>query len=328
MKERRRWLVVAGLFISLTLLPVLGWAYDELEVSITASATSGAPGLEVDFEASASGGYLDSYSYEWSGDVSGDDYDTSEVFEDEGMYEATVTVTCGDQTATETVEVEICTPLSITSISASPTWDRVPTQVTFEVSVSGGTGSYDYEWDGIVSGSSSTETETFNEGDDGTYTAWVTVTSGSQTVVSSEVEVTIEVSAADFIDDSLDIMPEEGDDACDAIVDAETTIEFGELEHHAQYDPATNTITINEAYLTASEEFLATLIAHEGTHVLYRNEPYCSHEEYLAFKATADVAIALGVDSDAIDVIYDEYGNLRDEEDAVYILINDYGYEF
>jgi len=63
--------------------------------------------------------------------------------------------------------------------------------------------------------------------------------------------------------------------------------------------------------------------------VEYGDESYTSHEEYEAWKTEAEVANELDVDSDAIDVIYDEDGNERTEADVIKILMSDrYGYEF
>ena len=69
-------------------------------------------------------------------------------------------------------------PLSV-SCSASPNPANVNQTVTFTANVSGGSGSYTYNWSGACTGSSSVCYRNFSIA--GTYTAYLTVTSGSQT---------------------------------------------------------------------------------------------------------------------------------------------------
>ncbi len=74
-----------------------------------------------------------------------------------------------------------CTPspsLSV-SCSASPNPASVGETVTFTSSVSGGTGSFSYSWSGACTGNSSTCERSFSS--PGTYSATITVTSGSET---------------------------------------------------------------------------------------------------------------------------------------------------
>jgi hypothetical protein len=113
MKRRFSWLVVVLVGVSLLFLPTLGWTEEEyssgdkLEVTATATLTGGGS-LEVTFEASTSGGNCDSYAYTWTGDgVSGTGDSITKTFNEPGTYEATVTVQCGEETASDTVSVEV-----------------------------------------------------------------------------------------------------------------------------------------------------------------------------------------------------------------------------
>jgi hypothetical protein len=313
--------VAVSVGVALVCLPTLGWADyesgDALEVTIQASAIAGAPPLTVDFEAEATGGTCGSYSYEWSGDVSGTDCDTSETFEEGGIYKATVTVTCGEETASETVEVEAADLLEITDISADPDWGRVPVDVTFEVTAEGGTGSYEYEWGGIASGSDSTDVVTFEEDEDGTYTATVTVTSGSQSRMAS-VSVTIEVSEEELIEDALELMPGEGTEAVEGIEAAGTMIFFAEIEGVALYDSDNNIIIIREDFINDSSEIIAVILAHEGLHVFYdtptslAQELDCFTTAILVWKELKEANPNLHKESfDVLEAIYDD-GGLED----------------
>jgi hypothetical protein len=69
-----------------------------------------------------------------------------------------------------------------------------------------------------------------------------------------------------------------------------TTIRFDPMEQGAiaQFDSATNEITVNEGLKDASPNVLAAHLAHEGTHVQW-NQPDSIEQEHHAFKTQAEV---------------------------------------
>jgi len=83
---------------------------------------------------------------------------------------------------------------------------------------------------------------------------------------------------------------ESGHQAAEATRGKGTTVHFGPTAEGAiaQYDPATNEITIHESLKDASPKVLAAHLAHEGTHVSW-NQPDSIDQEYHAFKAQAEV---------------------------------------
>ncbi|MDO8486460.1 MAG: PKD domain-containing protein, partial [Candidatus Staskawiczbacteria bacterium] len=70
------------------------------------------------------------------------------------------------------------------STSVYPSSPRVNQSVTFTSSVSGGVGNYTYSWTGDCTSHSANCNTTFNQS--GTYTAYLSVTSGNQTETSTE----------------------------------------------------------------------------------------------------------------------------------------------
>ena len=83
---------------------------------------------------------------------------------------------------------------------------------------------------------------------------------------------------------------ESGHQAAEAIQGKGTTVHFGPTaeEAIAQYDPATNRVTIHEGLKDVSPKVLAAHLAHEGAHVLW-DQPDSIDQEYHAFKAQAEV---------------------------------------
>jgi len=79
------------------------------------------------------------------------------------------------------------------------------------------------------------------------------------------------------------------------------------------------TINNNEQYQNEyanNPDGLKALIAHEGTHAM-------GGDEYDAWKASADT----GYDNEARDIIYNNDGSLKPEQDAISTLQSDYGYD-
>ena len=83
---------------------------------------------------------------------------------------------------------------------------------------------------------------------------------------------------------------ESGHQAAEAIQRKGTTVHLGTTGEGAiaQYDSATNKVTIHKGLKDASPKVLAAHLAHEGTHVLW-DQPNSIDQEYHAFEAQAEV---------------------------------------
>lgn len=75
-----------------------------------------------------------------------------------------------------------------------------------------------------------------------------------------------------------------------AIREHGTTVQFGQTGQDviAYFDPDRNEIVVNEGLRDASLNILVQHLAHEGAHVQW-NRPNSIDQEYLAFKAEAEV---------------------------------------
>jgi hypothetical protein len=73
------------------------------------------------------------------------------------------------------------------------------------------------------------------------------------------------------------------------IQDNGTIIQFGPLENDAiaQFDPQSNRITVNETQKELGSAALAAHLAHEDTHVKFKDKPNSIEEEYQAFRSQA-----------------------------------------
>ncbi len=166
-----------------------------LVVSCNTSANSVETGETVTWRATASGGN-NRYSYVWEGSegLSGTQSYVYKSYNNSGTKTGRVTVTSGNQVVTKA-----CSDVSVTyastdnnndngyddlNVSCHVSDDRVEIgdSVTWRATVSGGTGSYRYDWSGSEGLDGNSKTETIEYDRTGTKTAEVTVTSGSQTV--------------------------------------------------------------------------------------------------------------------------------------------------
>ena len=154
--------------------------YNPINVICTVSDRYLQEGDTAVFTASATGG-KGTYTYAWSGDVSGTGRSITKQFNSEGTYYATVRVTDSDgrsdtaNCASVYVEREIETfdPIDVIC-TVSDEYLEEGDSATFTARAEGGRGSYTYRWSGDVSGSSRSITERFN--DSGIYYAVVRVT--------------------------------------------------------------------------------------------------------------------------------------------------------
>lgn len=148
-----------------------------LTASCSASPGSATVNQAIVYRASASGG-TGSYSYSWSGVCDGTNSTCSKSFDTTGIKTATVSVTSGAETVTRSCEAGIGLPGLNVSCTASKDVADIGEEVTFNASVSGGGGAYQYSWSGACSGSSSACSSSFDAS--GLKTATVTVISGDK----------------------------------------------------------------------------------------------------------------------------------------------------
>ncbi len=159
-----------------------------LDGSCSASPTSINTGGSISWSASASGG-TDSYTYSWSGTdgLTGTGSTASQVYSSAGAKTATVTITSGSQSVTRSCNATVNTPVQNLVVSCYPTNSNVQAgnNITWNTSVSGGTGSYNYSWSGTdnLYGTGSVVSQYYSQ--TGTKNALVTVTSGGQTASAS-----------------------------------------------------------------------------------------------------------------------------------------------
>lgn len=192
--------------------------YDSLSVSCYSSPSSGNIGDTIRWYASVSGG-KGNYSYSWSGTdgLSSGGQSVSKTYRDSGSKSATVTVTSGNQTISQSCSNTVYiyddhrdryyddyyrdyrdnyyyrdnryydnyyysySPLYV-SCYADRTVASTETPVTWTANVNGGNGNYSYAWYGtdMVRGYNRVNSLLYHS--TGNKTAYVTVTSGSQTV--------------------------------------------------------------------------------------------------------------------------------------------------
>lgn len=150
-----------------------------LEVTASATPSTGNAPLSVNLSATASGGNQN-YTYTWDfGDgQNGSGQTVTHVYSSAGSYTAKVTATDSeDATGSASVGITVTSGSSLTiAATASPTSSaHAPLTVTFSCSASGGTAPYSYLWD-FGDGASSTEANTTHIYNSvGTFTAKVIV---------------------------------------------------------------------------------------------------------------------------------------------------------
>ncbi|MEI7424503.1 MAG: hypothetical protein WCK10_00025 [Candidatus Staskawiczbacteria bacterium] len=149
-----------------------------LAVSCSANPSSIQTGNSSTFNSTVSGG-TGSYTYNWSGACTGTSSNCTNTINGSGTQTATITVVSGTQTASANCSLIVIQPNLTISCSANPSSIQTGNSSTFNSTVSGGTGSYTYNWSGACTGSAAGCTNTFNTA--GTQTATLNVTSGTQT---------------------------------------------------------------------------------------------------------------------------------------------------
>ena len=159
-----------------------------LQVSISASATSGRAPIDVTFTSSVSGGQ-GSYRYEWTfgdGRASADPNPRVQ-FVSGGSYDVRLQVRAGDQTVTsDPLNLRFDSDVRL-SCSAEPGEAIAPAAVTFRADPSGGTGAFTYRWDFGDGASSTDRSPVHTYASPGTYREVLTVTSGGASAVCSKV---------------------------------------------------------------------------------------------------------------------------------------------
>jgi hypothetical protein len=160
----------------------------DLTVQCVASDTSVEPGDAVTYQANPQGGN-GSYSYSWSGsdNLSSSNKSTAITYTSTGTKTATVTVTSDGQTASDDCEVAVTRQaVNLTASCRANVSSAEPGEkVTFTTDVSGGSGSYTYEWSGSDDLTGNRDTVTKSYDDEGNKNAHVIVRSGSESVVAN-----------------------------------------------------------------------------------------------------------------------------------------------
>ncbi|MGC8723131.1 MAG: PKD domain-containing protein [Acidobacteriota bacterium] len=156
----------------------------DLNASAVGSPLSGVAPLSVSFAGAVSGGYPP-YSYDWKfGDSTphSSELSPSHTYLTPGSFTAQLTVTdaLGGVVEAAPLTVTATPPLGVTC-AASPSGGAAPLVVTFSAAATGGSGAYAYTWsfgDGSPVDTSQNPSHTYSA--NGTFTAVVTVTAGSQ----------------------------------------------------------------------------------------------------------------------------------------------------
>jgi PKD repeat protein len=153
----------------------------DLSASGSANPATGYLPLNVAFTGNAVGGQPP-YTYRWDfGDGSGASLQSaSHTFTAEGSFTARFTVTDSlGGSASSTTAIAVAAPPLVVTCTASPTSGSAPLFVSFASVVSGGVGSYAYDWnfgDGSPHAATANAAHTYTAA--GSYTATLTITSG------------------------------------------------------------------------------------------------------------------------------------------------------
>lgn len=162
-----------------------------------ASPVSVQVGGNITWSVTATGG-TGIYGYSWTGTdgLLGTIASITKQYSAAGTKNATVLVTSGNATTTANCTATVTSPppgpVPLTaSCVVSVGANKINIPVTYSSVVSGGTGSYSYSWSGTDGLSGTSDSVTTSYLNNGTKTATVTVTSGSETITSNLCSVNI-----------------------------------------------------------------------------------------------------------------------------------------
>jgi hypothetical protein len=150
-------------------------------------------GDTVTWIADASGG-TGSYTYSWSGDVSGSSRTEQKTYNSSGTKNSTVTITSGSESITRSCSVYIDNNYNNNDLSGycyvSDSRVETDEDVTFYAVANGGDEDYEYDWSGDVNGNSRKETESYD--DEGNYEGVVRITDGNGDTIVAHCDVDVE----------------------------------------------------------------------------------------------------------------------------------------
>jgi PKD repeat protein len=186
---------------------------------ITSNATEGTAPATFEFEANVTGG-TEPYTYGWDfgdGSEGSDEQTVVHTFDEAGTYNVTlVTTDVDNQNSSDSMEINIeaaLIPTTVTEpltaqITSNATEGTAPATFEFEANVTGGTEPYTYGWDfgdGSEGSDEQTVVHTFDEA--GTYNVVATVTDSSGQTVSDSIEITVEESAPEGVEEETTTPP-------------------------------------------------------------------------------------------------------------------------
>jgi PKD repeat protein len=188
---------------------------EPLTAQITSNDTEGTAPATFEFEANVTGG-TEPFTYSWDfgdGSEESDEQTVVHTFGEAGTYNVTlVTTDINNQNSSDSMEINIEAappPTTVTEpltaqITSNDTEGTAPATFEFEANVTGGTEPFTYSWD-FGDGSEEIDIDdgtiehTFGEA--GTYDVVTTVTDSSGQTVSDSIEITVEESTPEGIEE-------------------------------------------------------------------------------------------------------------------------------
>lgn len=176
--------------LALVILPNSVDASHQTDFYCTSNSSSVEVGESVTWSVSVNGNTSD-YNYLWSGTdgLSSSSSSVTTTYSTSGTKNASVHITSSNSSSSVAIS-RACSVLVIDpepnltgSCYGTPSNPEKGETVTWYANVSGGTGSYDFDWSGATNGSSQSVTESYSSS--GTKTATVEIVSGSQSISKS-----------------------------------------------------------------------------------------------------------------------------------------------